>query len=112
MSYTFLIVVIIAVLAIIGIAAFTNFCLDNAHYDRLKWLALRWHYITAFVALLVKLFGFPYGSETVLLVAGIGACMAGLLGVSNKNYTDDEEFDDEDDYDDDEAEELEIGGDE
>ena len=86
MSYIFLTVVILVIVLIITIAAFTNFALDSEHYDRMKWLAMKWHYITAFVALLVKLFEFPYGMETVLIVAGIGACMAGLLGVSTKNY--------------------------
>ena len=94
MNYLFLIIVIGAVVMILAIAAFTNFALDNAHYDRLKWLAMKWHYITAFVALLVKLFEFPYGMETVMLVAGIGACMAGLLGISTKNYPEDEDFED------------------
>ena len=86
MNYLFMICVIIAVIVICAIAAFTNFALDNEHYDRMKWLVMKWHYITAFVALLVELFKFPFGSETVLLVAGIGAAMAGLLGVSTKNY--------------------------
>lgn len=97
MNYIFLIVVIAAVVVILGIAAFSDFALDNDHYDRLKWLAMKWHYITAFVALLVKLFDFHYGSETVLIVAGIGALMAGLLGVSTHNYPEDEEIEDDDD---------------
>ena len=108
MNYIFLIVVIVAVVIILGIAAFSNFALDNDHYDRLKWLAMKWHYITAFVALLVKLFDFHYGSETVLIVAGIGALMAGLLGVSTHNYPDDEiaEYDDEFDEDDEPIDEI------
>ena len=97
MNYIFLIVVIVTVVVILGIAAFSDFALDNDHYDRLKWLAMKWHYITAFVALLVKLFEFHYGSETVLIVAGIGALMAGLLGVSTYNYPEDEEIEDDDD---------------
>lgn len=86
MNYIFLVIVVLVVVAVLAIAAFTSFALDNEHFDRLKWLAMKWHYITAFVALLVKLFEFPYGMETVLIVAGIGALMAGLLGVSTKNY--------------------------
>lgn len=86
MNYIFLVIVVLVVVAVLAIAAFTNFALDNEHFDRLKWLAMKWHYITAFVALLVKLFEFPYGMETVLVVAGIGALMAGLLGLSTKNY--------------------------
>ena len=104
MSYLFLIIVIVAVILILCLAAFSNFCLDNEHYDRLKWLAMKWHYITAFVALLVKLFEFPYGMETVMVVAGIGALIAGLLGVSTKNYDADEELDWYDDDDDDDIE--------
>lgn len=95
MSYLFLIIVIVAVIGIVALAGCTDFCLDNERYDRLKWLAMRWHYITAFVALLVKLFGFPYGTETVGVVAGIGALMAGLLDVSTKNYERDEFEEDE-----------------
>ena len=101
MNYLFLIIVVGAVVLILALAAFTSFSLDNAAYDRLKWLAMKWHYITAFVALLVKLFAFPYGMETVMVVAGIGALMAGLLGVSTSNYPDDEEIEELDSSDDD-----------
>ena len=86
MNYAFLIITLTVVLAIIGIAALTNFRLDNEHYDRLKSLAMKWHYITAFVAAIVKVFDLPYGVETVAVVAAIGALMAGLLGVSTKQY--------------------------
>ena len=98
MNYLFLIIVVGTVALILAIAAFTSFSLDNAGYDRLKWLAMKWHYITAFVALLVKLFSFPYGMETVMIVAGIGALMAGLLGVSTSNYPEDETFEDLDEW--------------
>jgi hypothetical protein len=108
MKYIFLIFVLVGVFLAVWLAAFTSFTLDNNHYDRLKWLTMKWHYITTFVALLVKLFGFPYGSETVLLVAGIGALMAGLLGVSSMNYykTGDEEADFDDDDDDEECDSI------
>ena len=86
MKYAFLIITLAIVAAVIGIAAFTNFRLDNEHYDRLKALAMKWHYITAFVAAIVKVFDLPYGVETVVIVAAIGALMAGLLGVSAKEY--------------------------
>lgn len=86
MNYAFLIITLAVVLAIIGIAALTNFRLDNEHYDRLKSLAMKWHYITAFVAAIVKVFEVPYGVETVAVVAAVGALMAGLLGVSTKQY--------------------------
>ena len=86
MNYAFLIIVLVAVVGVIVIAGFTNFKLDNEHYDRLKALAMKWHYITAFVAAIVKVFDLPYGVETVAVVAAIGALMAGLLGVSTKQY--------------------------
>lgn len=82
----FLIVVVGVVLLVIGCAAFSNFELDDYHYDRLKWLTIRWSYITTFLALIVKTFEVHYGIETVAVVAGIGAMMAGLLGVSTMNY--------------------------
>ena len=96
MSYMFLIIVVLVVIVILGITAFTDFCLDNAHYDRLKWLADKWDYFATFVAVLVKLFEFPYGVETVGIVIAIGALMAGILGVSAKNYEDDEEWEGDD----------------
>jgi TRAP-type C4-dicarboxylate transport system permease large subunit len=86
MKYAFLITTLAVVAVIIGIAAFSNFKLDDEHYDRLKALAMKWHYITAFVAAIVKVFDLPYGVETVVIVAAIGALMAGLLGVSTKEY--------------------------
>ena len=86
MNYLFLIIVIAVIVAIIGIAAFSNFELDNTHYERLKWLTMRWSFLVTFIALLVKTFSIPHGVETVAVVAGIGAMMAGLLGISTKNY--------------------------
>jgi nitrogen fixation-related uncharacterized protein len=86
MKYAFLIITLAVVAAVIGIAALTNFRLDDEHYDRLKSLAMKWHYITAFVAAIVKVFEVPYGVETVAIVAAVGALMAGLLGVSTKQY--------------------------
>lgn len=96
MTYMFLIIVIAVVIGIISVAAFTNLCLDNEHYDRLKWLADRWDYIGVFIAVLVKLFDFPYGMETVEVVIALGALMAGILGVSAKNYEKDEEIEGDD----------------
>ncbi len=86
MNYLFLIITISAVVAVLAIAGFTNFRLTDEGYDRLKWLTIRWSSIVTFLGLLVKTFNFPYGIETVTVVAGIGALMAGLLGVSIKNY--------------------------
>ena len=86
MNYLFFIIVIAVVVAVILIAAFTNFKLDNEHYDRLKWLVIRWDCLVVFVGVIVKAFEVPYGLETVTVVAGIGAMLGGLLGVSSANY--------------------------
>lgn len=86
MSYLFLILVIAVVAAVLAIAMFTNFRLDDEHYDRLKWIVIRWSYLVTFIGLVVKTFAVPYGAETVILVGGIGAMLAGLLGISNQAY--------------------------
>lgn len=86
MSYIFLILVIAVVAAVLAIAMFTNFRLDDEHYDRLKWVVIRWSYLVTFIGLIVKTFAVPYGMETVILVGGIGAMLAGLLGISNQAY--------------------------
>jgi hypothetical protein len=86
MNYLFLIIVLAVVLAVIAIAAFTNFELDNEHYDRLKWVVIRWSYISVFVGVIAKTFDIPYGVETVTIVAAIGAMLAGLLGVSTNEH--------------------------
>lgn len=87
MKYLFLIITLAVIVGVLSIAVFTKFRLDDEQYDRLKWIVIRWQYLVAFVALIVKLFGVSYGVETVLLVAGVGVMLAGLLGVANKNYT-------------------------
>lgn len=87
MNYLFLIVVLAVVLVVLAIASFTSFGLDDFHYDRLKWVVIRWSFLVTFIGLIVKTFDIPYGTETVTLVAGVGAMLAGLLGISNTNYT-------------------------
>lgn len=87
MKYLFLIITLAVIVGVLSIAVFTKFRLDDEQYDRLKWIVIRWQYLVAFVALIVKLFSVSYGVETVLLVAGVGVMLAGLLGVANKNYT-------------------------
>lgn len=87
MKYLFLIITLAVIAGVLSIAVFTKFRLDDEQYDRLKWIVIRWQYLVAFVALIVKLFSVSYGVETVLLVAGVGVMLAGLLGVANKNYT-------------------------
>lgn len=86
MNYVFLIVTIGIIMAVLGVAAFSNFELDDKHYDRLKWLTIRWSYIVTFIGLIAKTFNMPYGVETVTVVAGIGALMAGLMGISTNNW--------------------------
>lgn len=107
MNYIFPIAVFAAIVIVLGVASFTNFELDNYHYDRLKWVVIRWSYLVVFIGLIVKTFDIPYGTETVTLVAGLGAMLAGFLGISKSNW-DGEELPDE--YDDDEyVEEIEEG---
>lgn len=86
MSYLFLIIVIAVVAAVLGIAAFTSLELDNWHYERLKWVVMRWSFLVTFIGVIVKTFSIPYGVETVTIVAALGALMAGLLGISTTNY--------------------------
>lgn len=86
MNYLFLIITLTVILAVLVIATFTKFCITNEGYDRLKAVVVRWQYIVVFIALIVKTFEVPYGIETVTLVSGIGAMLAGLLDISNSNY--------------------------
>lgn len=86
MNYFFLIIVIAIVVAVLVIATFTKFRLDDEQYDRLKWIVLKWSYLTTFIGLIAKTFDLPYGVETVTVVAGIGAMLAGLLGISTQSY--------------------------
>lgn len=86
MNYLFLITVIIVIIAAFTIAMFTNFNLDDLHYDRLKWVVGKGHYFVVFLGVIVEAFNFPYGTETITVVAGIFALMAGILDVSAKNY--------------------------
>lgn len=86
MNYLFLIIVIAAVAGILGIAAFTNLEMDNWHYERLKWVVMRWSFLVTFIGVIVKTFSISYGVETVTIIAALGALMAGLLGISTTNY--------------------------
>lgn len=86
MSYLFLIIVIAVVAVVLGIAAFTNLELDNWHYERLKWVVMRWSFLVTFIGVIVKTFQIPYGIETTTIVAALGALMAGILGISTTNY--------------------------
>lgn len=95
MVYVFPLTVFGVVIAVLAIATFSNFELDNYHYDRLKWIVMRWAYLVTFIGVIVKTLNVPYGVETVTLVAGFGAMLAGLLGISASNYYGEVEDDDE-----------------
>ena len=86
MNYLFLIIVLAVIVVILAVASFTNFELDSEHYDRLKWLVIRWDYIVVFIGVIVKTFNVSYGVETVVVVAGIGALLAGLMNISSKAF--------------------------
>ena len=88
MNYLFLIITLAVIAVVLFIASFTKFSLTNEGYDRLKWVVIRWSYIVVFIALIAKTFKMPYGLETVAVVTGFGAMLAGLMGISNKNYND------------------------
>lgn len=107
MNYLFLTITLVAILIVLGIAVFTNFELTNDQYDRLKYVVVRWHYLVVFVALIVKTFDVPMGVETVTIVSGIGAMLAGLLGISGENYSQDFDEDDYEFHDELDDEELE-----
>lgn len=87
MKYLFLIITIAVVLGVLLIATFSKFKLSNEQYDRLKAIVIKWQYLVVFIALIVKTFDVQYGIETVTIVSGFGAMLAGLMGISNANYT-------------------------
>ena len=84
MSYIFFISVIAVVIMVLAVASFTSFELDDYHYDRLKWITMRWSYIVTFIALIVKTFDISYGIETVTIVAG-KAYPVGTIGRTDLN---------------------------
>ncbi len=86
MKYGFLAITLIVVIGVLIVATFSKFRLTNEEYDGLKKVVVKWHYITGFLALIVKTFDMSYGIETVAIVAGLGVMLAGLMGISNKNY--------------------------
>lgn len=86
MNYIFPIAVFGAVAIVLGIAMFTNFELDNYHYDRLKWVVERWHWFATFVGVLVDVLKMPYALQTLTIVVALGAMLAGVLNISRKNW--------------------------
>lgn len=87
MKYLFFIITIAVVLGALLIATFSKFKLTDEQYDRLKAVVIKWQYLVVFIALIVKTFDVQYGIETVTIVSGFGAMLAGLMGISNANYT-------------------------
>lgn len=87
MKYLFFIITIAVVLGVLLIATFSKFKLTDEQYDRLKAAVIKWQYLVVFIALIVKTFDVQYGIETVTIVSGFGAMLAGLMGISNANYT-------------------------
>lgn len=87
MKYLFFIITIAVVLGVLLIATFSKFKLTDEQYDRLKAVVIKWQYLVVFIALIVKTFDVQYGIETVTIVSGFGAMLAGLMGISNANYT-------------------------
>ena len=70
--------------------------LSNENYDRIKWIALVFLPALELLVLTVgKIWGLPYYAEIGATVAALGVFLAALIGVSSKNYYD--EQNDEDD---------------
>lgn len=95
MNYIFPIAVFATVAIVLAVASFTNFELDNYHYDRLKWVVIRWSYLTTFIGLVATTLKMPYSTETVTLACGIGAMLAGFLGISKSNWDGETIYDEE-----------------
>lgn len=95
MNYIFPIAVFTTVAIVLAVASFTNFELDNYHYDRLKWVVIRWSYLTTFIGLVATTLEMPYSTETVTLACGIGAMLAGFLGISKSNWDGETIYDEE-----------------
>ena len=85
-NYIFLLSVLaVLAVAVIGITLY-GVKLSNEQYDRLKYIVVRWSGITTLLGVIVATFDFPYGTETVTIVAAVGAFLAYMLGISDKNY--------------------------
>lgn len=101
-QYAFLITTLAVLLVAVAFVTLHGVMLSNDQYDRLKKIVIRWSGITTFLGVIVATFDFPYGEETITVVAAIGAFMAYMLNISDKSYNDGAAI-----YDDDEA--LEDG---
>ena len=86
-NYIFLIAVLVVLLVSVAFVTIHGVNLTNEQYDRLKGIVMQWAAIVTFLGVLVAVFKFEYGQETIEVVAAIGALLAHILGVSDKNYT-------------------------
>lgn len=85
-NYIFLIAVIAVLLISVAFVTIHGVNLTNEQYDRLKKIVMQWAAIVTFLGVIVAVFNVPYGQETIEVVAAIGALLAHILGVSDKNY--------------------------
>ncbi len=85
-NFTFLIIVLVALIAGIGVITFVDFKLTDEQYNRLKAIVIKWPAILTLLGVIVKTFNVPLGEETVTLVAAIGAFLAYVLDISTKVY--------------------------
>jgi len=87
-QYAFLITTLAVLAVAVIFVTLHGVRLSNEQYDRLKNIVIKWSGITTFLGVIVATFSFPYGEETITLVAAIGAFMAYMLNISDKSYND------------------------
>lgn len=87
-KYIFLISVIVALAVSVAFITLHGITLDNDQYDRLKKIVIKWSAIVTFLGVIVATFTVPYGTETITVVAAIGALLGKCLDESNANYND------------------------
>lgn len=87
-QYAFLITTLAVLLVAVAFVTLHGVMLSNDQYDRLKKIVIRWSGITTFLGVIVATFDFPYGEETITVVAAIGAFMAYMLNTSDKSFND------------------------
>ena len=108
-NYIFFISVIVVLAIAVCFITYRGLHLDNDQYDRLKSIVINWSAIVALLAAIVSTFpGIPYGTETITVVAAIGAFLAKCLNVSNKNHNDGALIKDDDEPLEDEGPEFEA----
>lgn len=79
--------------------------LSNRTYDWLKWASMiAIPAVEAFWLTVGKVWGFPHLTEIGTTIAAVGVLIGALIGVSSKNYWDDQDDDTIDVHPDDEGE--------